>query len=115
MNLIPKLHSEQHSPEEPQSDNKNKEVNEKIKINFASWNTTARGNTIDLLLDQAEEAGLILPYSCRGGMCGCCKVKLESCEVDQLCQDGLTDTEQQQDYILACSCIPKSDIVITKA
>jgi hypothetical protein len=67
------------------------------------------------LLEQAEAAGLILPYSCRGGMCGSCRVKLESGDVEQLSQDGLSDIDQQQGYILACACIPKSDIVINKA
>ncbi len=92
-----------------------KVVKDKVQINFASWNTLYKGNTKDTLLDQAEAAGLILPYSCRGGMCGSCKVKLDDGTVEQLGQDGLSDAEQQQGYILACSCIPTSDIVINKA
>ena len=87
----------------------------KINILFDSWNTFHKGNNQETLLEQGEAANLIIPYSCRGGMCGSCKVKLESGEVDQLCKDGLTDVEQQQGYILACSCIPKSDLVIKKA
>ena len=59
-------------------------------------------------------AGLILPYSCRGGMCGACKVKLESGDVRQLATDGLMPSEKEQVYILACSCIPQSDVVISK-
>ena len=46
-------------------------------------------------------------------MCGCCKVKLEKGDVEQLADDGLTDSEKEQGYILACSCIPKTDIIIT--
>jgi len=87
----------------------------KVNIIFDSWNTNYRGNSQDTVLEQAEEAGLIIPYSCRGGMCGCCKVKLENGEVEQLAKDGLTDDEQEQGYILACSSIPKSDLVIRKA
>ena len=87
----------------------------KINILFNSWNTAYKGNTEETLLEQAEAAGLILPYSCRGGMCGSCRVKLESGDVEQLCKDGLSDLDQQQGYILACTCIPKSDIVINKA
>ena len=90
-------------------------ANKKVNITLTSWNASYQGNTEDTLLEQAEAAGLILPYSCRGGMCGSCKVKLESGEVEQLCKDGLSDLEQTQGYILACSAIPKSDIVINKA
>jgi hypothetical protein len=90
-------------------------INKKINILFNGWNIACKGNTEETLLEQAEAAGLILPYSCRGGMCGSCRVKLESGDVEQLSQDGLSDIDQQQGYILACACIPKSDIVINKA
>ncbi|WP_286264846.1 hybrid-cluster NAD(P)-dependent oxidoreductase [Thalassotalea atypica] len=86
----------------------------KINILFDSWNKHIKGNNQETLLEQGESAGLILPYSCRSGMCGSCKVKLESGEVNQLSNDGLTDDEKAQSYVLACSCIPTSDIVLSK-
>lgn len=89
-------------------------MNKKINIVFDSWDKTHQGNTKDTVLEQGETAGLIMRYSCRGGSCGSCKVKLESGEVAQLSTDGLTAQEAQSGYILACSCIPKSDLVITK-
>lgn len=82
-------------------------------VTFSSHNKTITGNNIQTLLEQGEDAGLILPYSCRAGMCGSCKVKLEQGEVEQLCQDGLSDEEQQQGYILSCSCTPITDVVIS--
>ncbi len=85
----------------------------KVNILFDSWDTYYQGNTEEPILDQGEAAGLVLPYSCRGGMCGSCKMKLQSGEVKQLASDGLTDFEKEQGYILACSCIPQSDIVVT--
>jgi uncharacterized protein YcbX/ferredoxin len=91
-----------------------KNMTKKINILFDSWNIDHLGNNQDTLLDQGEEAGLIMPYSCRGGMCGRCKVKLQSGDVEQLATDGLMPDEKSEGYILACSCIPKSDIVITK-
>jgi len=86
-----------------------------LNINFYGWDTQHKGNNQETLLEQGEAAGLMIPYSCRGGMCGCCKVKLESGDVEQLCKDGLTNLEQEQGYVLACSCIPQSDLVINKA
>jgi uncharacterized protein YcbX/ferredoxin len=82
-------------------------------LTFTSFNKTITGNNKQTLLEQGEDAGLVLPYSCRGGMCGSCKVKLEQGEVEQLCQDGLSDQEQQQGYILSCSCTPLTDVVIS--
>ncbi|MBA6328178.1 MOSC domain-containing protein [Colwellia sp. MB02u-6] len=82
-------------------------------LTFTSFNKTITGNNKQTLLEQGEDAGLVLPYSCRGGMCGSCKVKLEQGEVEQICQDGLSDEEQQQGYILSCSCTPLTDVVIS--
>ncbi len=89
------------------------EKKSKPVLTFSSFNKTITGNTMQTLLEQGEDAGLILPYSCRAGMCGSCKVKLEQGEVEQLCQDGLSDDEQQQGYILSCSCTPLTDVVIS--
>lgn len=86
-----------------------------VTIEFNSWNKTHKGNTQEPILDQGEAAGLILPYSCRGGMCGRCKIKLESGEVRQLTDDGLTDDEKTDGYVLACSAIPQSDLVLSSS
>ena len=85
-----------------------------VNILFDSWDKHVKGDNKQTLLEQGEEAGLILPYSCRGGMCGSCKVKLENGEVRQLASDGLMDAEKDQGYILACSCVPLTDVVISK-
>ncbi|WP_286234593.1 YcbX family protein [Thalassotalea sediminis] len=90
-----------------------KKVPKNVNLVFDSWGTSHKGNTQEPILDQGEEAGLILPYSCRGGMCGRCKIKLASGDVKQLADDGLTDEEKQQGYILACSSIPQSDLLLT--
>jgi hypothetical protein len=92
-----------------------KKSRKKVNILFDTWDTYVEGNNQQSLLDQGENAGLILAHSCRAGMCGRCKVKLESGEVKQHATDGLTAEEKQQGYILACSCVPISDVVINKA
>ena len=85
-----------------------------LNILFDSWDTYLQGNNQQNLLEQAEQAGLNLPYSCRGGFCGSCKVRLQSGEVEVLEDSGLSDDEKQQGYILSCSCIPKNDVCITQ-
>ncbi len=89
-------------------------ITKKVNIHFESWNKKHSGDNQSSILEQGESAGLILPYSCRAGMCGRCKVKLQSGEVKQLATDGLSDEEQSQGYILACSCLPLSDVTVSK-
>jgi ferredoxin len=45
-------------------------------------------------------------------MCGRCKAKLISGEVTQLADEGLSAEEKEQGYILCCSSIAQSDVVI---
>ena len=57
---------------------------------------------------------MILPSSCRGGLCGRCKVKLVSGEVVQSTTEGLTNEEIKQGYILICSCTAKTDVTVSR-
>lgn len=73
-----------------------------------------KGNNQQTLLEQAEVAGVELNYSCRAGFCGACKVTLTSGQVEQPDVPALLPQERQQGKILACCCIPKTDLKITK-
>jgi len=88
----------------------------KATVHFDKWQKDYAipdvNNNPKTLLENGEDAGLILPYSCRAGMCGRCKAKLISGEVHQTTSDGLTAQEIQQGYILCCSATAKSDVVI---
>jgi len=96
----------------------NKEMNnmpaKKVNLDFDSWKKSFTGNTQDTILEQGEAAGMLLPYSCRGGMCGRCKIKLKSGDVRQLATDGLSDEEKKQGFVLACSSVPQSDLILAK-
>jgi ferredoxin-NADP reductase len=87
-------------------------IKTKPKLHFSKWNKHHIGNAKDTLLEQGEAAGLILPYSCRGGSCGSCKAKLISGEVTGESTEGLSQEEQDQGYILLCSCTPLSDVEV---
>jgi len=70
--------------------------------------------TIDIpddtyILDAAIEAGLELPFSCRGGVCGACVAKVSKGAVDQSDIDDLefTVTEEQQEEGLALLCMAR--------
>ncbi len=100
--------------EEPKSAVKT--VNKKLSIYFDKWHKNHQVNSQNkeqtTILEHGEEAGLILPYSCRAGMCGNCKAKLVSGEVELSSSDGLTAQEKQAGYILCCSAIATTNVVI---
>ncbi len=72
----------------------------------------------DYVLDAADAAGLDIPCSCRGGVCGTCVSKLLSGNIDDSwlteLDDGnvLTAEQMKAGYILPCSAMPRSDLRI---
>ncbi len=66
------------------------------------------------LLEAATAAGLMLPHSCRDGVCGACKGKVITGTVDygKHAADTLTDEEKAAGLALFCCARPTSDITI---
>ncbi len=77
-----------------------------ITINYAGQSFI--GNNQEILLEQLEQQGIRIPYSCRAGVCGTCRLKLENGNVSPLKRSAIQD----DNMILSCSCIPKSDITL---
>lgn len=63
------------------------------------------GSTV---LDAAEDAGLDLPYSCRGGVCSTCRTRVLQGSVDMLENTSLDDWEVESGYVLACQAVPST-------
>ncbi|MDD5627657.1 MAG: 2Fe-2S iron-sulfur cluster binding domain-containing protein [Elusimicrobia bacterium] len=64
------------------------------------------------ILECAEGNGIQIDNVCRVGICGTCKVKLLSGEVQMETQDGLQDEDRAQNMILTCVAVPKTDVSI---
>lgn len=64
------------------------------------------------LLEAAEAAGVDLPYECRSGICGQCKLRLASGSVTMEIEDALTLAEKQEGWILACQSHCETDVKI---
>ena len=65
-----------------------------------------RGNNQQTLLEQLENQGIRIPYSCRAGICGCCRITLVEGEVSPL-KKSAVDADGS---ILCCSCVPKTSL-----
>lgn len=97
---------------------RNQQVNEKrdrvpveekpVIIDFQG--TTFTGNNQQVILEQLEQQGIQIDYSCRAGICGLCRVTLERGDVTPLRQNAI----KRNGSILACSCIPKSNIMLKR-
>ncbi|UDM49139.1 hybrid-cluster NAD(P)-dependent oxidoreductase [Cupriavidus sp. MP-37] len=66
------------------------------------------------VLDAARQSGVRLPASCTQGMCGTCKVRLVSGQVEMKHNGGIRQREIDQGMVLLCCSKPRSDLVIDK-
>ncbi len=66
------------------------------------------------VLDAARAAGLKLPSSCTKGMCGTCKCRLVSGQVDMQHQGGIRQREIDAGMVLICCSRPLSDLVVER-
>lgn len=69
----------------------------------------ARG---DAVLDAALDAGLDVPYACKGAVCCTCKARVLEGQVEMEMNYALTDEEVEQGYVLTCQAHPRSQRVV---
>ena len=81
-------------------------------INEEGEESTFECDEETLIIDQAEEEGIDMPYSCRGGSCSTCAGKIVEGTVNQEDQSMLDDEQIEEGYVLTCVAYPTSDVTI---
>jgi ferredoxin len=64
------------------------------------------------LLQTARAVGVRIPAACESGLCGTCKVRKRSGEVEMNHNGGIADHEIADGYILACCSKPLTSVEI---
>ncbi len=67
----------------------------------------------ETVLDAMARQGVVIPSSCRNGVCQTCLMHSNDANVPSASQIGLKPTLQAQNYFLACVCHPTEDMTIT--
>ena len=64
------------------------------------------------ILETALDAGIDLPYSCQSGLCTACRGKALSGKVKLDEEEGLSQSEREEGYVLTCVGHPMTDDVV---
>ena len=79
------------------------------KVTFKKSGVTVDVAEDEYILEEAEDAGLRLPYDCRSGTCTTCMQKCLEGEIDQDLAFAISDEELEKGYRLICIGSPLSD------
>lgn len=87
-------------------------VQETVAVRFAASGVEAECLAGQTVLQMARAAGVRIPAACEFGLCGTCKVRKLSGEVEMSHNGGILDDEIADGYILACCSKPLSALEI---
>ena len=86
-------------------------IDKTISITMDGMTTQVHSNYDLSILDIADDAGLDVPYSCKGGVCSTCKAQVLEGDVELKENYALDDDEIENGYVLACQAFCKTQKV----
>jgi ferredoxin-NADP reductase len=98
--------------DEPPADAREAPVEEAVAIRFATSGLEAQCLPGQTVLQAARAAGVRIPAACEFGLCGTCKTRKLSGEVEMSHNGGILDEEIAEGYILCCCSRPLTPIEI---
>lgn len=85
---------------------------ELAEITFDMSGVTQTCVETDTVLNAARSAGVPIPSGCTFGVCGTCKIRKLSGDVQMVHSGGITDDEIEEGYILACCSYPRGNVSV---
>lgn len=85
-----------------------------FKVEFKKSGRTVECGADGFVLAAAKAAGMRLPSSCTKGLCGTCKSRLVSGQVEMKHQGGIRQREIDQGMVLLCCSKPLTDLVVDR-
>jgi ferredoxin len=82
------------------------------KVTFKQSGITIDVAEDEYILEEAEEAGLRLPYDCRSGTCTTCIQRCLKGDIDQDMAFAISEEELEKGLRLICIGSPLSDVVL---
>ena len=96
-----------------ESNESGSDVNSKVTVIQYGRETTMNLSTNGVsILDAALDAGVDVPFSCKGAVCCTCRAKVLEGKVKMDANFALTDGEVAQGYILTCQAHPLTEKVV---
>jgi ring-1,2-phenylacetyl-CoA epoxidase subunit PaaE len=86
-------------------------VTSEVTVVLDGRSTTTPMPRTQTILDSAQQSRTDLPFACKGGVCGTCRAKVCSGEVDMVRNYALEADEVAQGFVLTCQSFPASDDV----
>lgn len=106
--VSPTIAKEQKKETAPATENKAREVT--IRYDGHEYKVLVQPNRA--ILETALDAGIDLPYSCQSGLCTACRGKALSGKVKLDEEEGLSQSERDEGYVLTCVGHPLTDDVV---
>jgi ring-1,2-phenylacetyl-CoA epoxidase subunit PaaE len=103
---------EHHKTDIVETEEDNTIVLQNVTIKYEGKEYSIAVKPHETILEAALNQDIDLPYSCQAGMCTACMGKCVAGNVTMDEEDGLTDNEVKQGYVLTCVAHPASSGVI---
>jgi ferredoxin-NADP reductase len=81
-------------------------------VRFIASGLFAQASADESLVDAAKRAGLVIPTGCLAGVCGTCRIRVLSGQVDMTDSGGILEEEIEAGYVLACCSRPRTSLDI---
>lgn len=83
-------------------------VTSQVTVTIDGLTSTAPMSRSDTILDSAQATRSDVPFACKGGVCGTCRARVRSGEVDMLRNYALEQAEVDAGFVLTCQSLPVS-------